>query len=208
MAADYHLTRIGIEHNGMLIDCGANVGELGIWARQEYLEYIPFEPEPLDATCCELNNQGVSTRRYALWSETKALPFYSVPDTADSSLIFMGGTPQTMTVEAVTLDSVIDIAHLSEVPGTVILKVEAEGAEPEVLQGARETLACVDYVTVDCGQERGVQKAHTLVEVANIMADHGFRLRELQVHWMTALFDRAIPKKRRQVCRPPAMQEV
>ena len=193
LAADYHLSSIEIKPSGVLIDCGANIGELGIWARKNCLEYIPFEPEPLEAKCSDLNNDGTHTRCHPLWNENTILPFYSAPEAADSSLIFMGGTPQRATVEAITLDSATNISYLSRISGTVILKIDAEGGEPEVLQGARDTLAYVDYVVVDCGHERGVEKAHTFVEVFSLLNDHAFRLQGLQLPRVTALFARAVP---------------
>ena len=198
LAADYHLTSVGIRPNGLLIDCGANVGELGLWAREQGLEYIPFEPEPMEAACCDLNNRGSFTRRYALWKEITTLPFYSKPETADSSLFFMGGEPQTSKVEAMTLDAAIDITNLSQLPGTVVLKVEAEGAEPEVLRGASKTLAHVDYVTVDCGHERGVERAHTFVEVTDELYERGFRLQHMHTRRLTAMFRRLMPRERRR----------
>ncbi len=197
LAGDYHLTQIEAGPSGLLIDCGANIGELGVWAREQRLEYVPFEPEPLEAACCDLNNPGTRTRRYALWSEAANLPFYSMPETADSSLIFSGGTPRTSTVKAVTLDSTIDGSHLRQVPGAVILKVEAEGAEPEVLKGASNTLTHVDYVSVDCGPERGTAKAHTLVEVANFLADCSFKLLQVHPRRTTSLFGKTVSTDRK-----------
>ena len=198
LAADYHLTSVDIKRNGLLIDCGANVGELGLWAKEQGLEYIPFEPEPIEAICCDLNNRDSSTRRYALWKETTTLPFYSMPDSADSSVFFMGGKPQTTTVQAITLDCAMDFTYLAQVHGTVVLKIEAEGAEPEALIGAKDTLTYVDYVTVDCGSERGVEKAHTLVEVANILIDHGFRPLRFHIRRVTSIFGRNSPVGGRQ----------
>ena len=194
LAADYHLSSIEVRPNGVLIDCGANIGELGIWAKEQCLEYIPFEPESLEATCSDLNNTEICTQRYALWNETTTLSFYSMPEEASSSVFFTGEHHRLSTVEAVTLDSAIDTEYLAQVPGTIVLKVEAEGAEPEVLIGAKDTLAYVDYVTVDCGFERGVQRAHTFVAVFNILIDHGFQLQHMQPRRVTALFGRVTPK--------------
>ena len=202
LASDYNLTLVGNLRNGLLIDCGANVGELGLWATENGMAYIPFEPEPLEAFCCDLNNRGTRTRRYALWKESAELPFYSKPESADSSMIFMGNVDRTSTVQAVTLDSMLDFAYLAQVPGTIVLKVEAEGAEPEVLEGARDTLAYVDYVSVDCGPERGTEKAHTFEEVANFLIDCGFRPSKLNARRVTVLFRRVIPVKWRQDAIP------
>ena len=43
-----------------------------------------------------------------------------------------------------------------------LLKVEAEGAEPEVLQGLKKNLSRVEFITVDCGFERGLNQKSTI----------------------------------------------
>ena len=190
LAEMYCLNGLNLLPSGVFIDCGANIGELGIWAQSVDLTYIPFEPEPLEAFRCDLNNFGGSpeTRRRALWKETTRLPFYSKPDSADSSLIAPGEDWRRIEVEAVTLDSALDLTQLAGSLGTVTLKVEAEGAEPEVLEGAVETLALVDWVPIDCGPERGEQRAHTFVETNTFMQDHGFRLCRARFDRVTALY--------------------
>jgi len=45
LAKDYHLHKLGGLSGGLFIDCGANVGELGMWARAQNMDYLAFEPE-------------------------------------------------------------------------------------------------------------------------------------------------------------------
>lgn len=186
LAREYHLDRIDVVPGGVFIDCGANIGELGIWARERGLDYIAFEPEGLEAHCCDLNNFDghAETRREALWKETAMIPLYSKPESGDSSLIDMGDAIRNR-IQAMALD---DAVNLSDIPGTVILKIEAEGAEPEVLEGAASTLASIDWVTIDCGHERGISKAHTFVETNVLMQDLGFRLHLAHFKRITALY--------------------
>ena len=40
LAREYHLDQIDIVPDGVFIDCGANIGELGLWARGQGLAYI------------------------------------------------------------------------------------------------------------------------------------------------------------------------
>ena len=128
LARAYCLDELSVTPGGIFIDCGANVGEMGFWARARGLEYVAFEPELPEAICCDLNNFGGSpqTRRSALWKEATKLPLYSKPESASSSLIEVGGETRQVEVSAVTLDSAIDLSQLSEDSGTIIFKVEAE----------------------------------------------------------------------------------
>jgi FkbM family methyltransferase len=108
VARQYGLHTLDIRPGGVFVDCGANVGELGLWARQRGLAYVAFEPEELEARCCDLNNfEGrPETRRKALWHEAAVLQFHSKPDTADSSVFEIDAAAPPRDVEAVRLDTV------------------------------------------------------------------------------------------------------
>jgi FkbM family methyltransferase len=175
LAGEYGLGQLEALAGGILIDCGANVGELGVWAGDRGMRYLAFEPEELEARCCDLNNFAGErrTRREALWHTDTTLEFYTQPETADGSLIPGAGAAAVRRVPARRLDSVLTVSDLGT--GPVILKVEAEGAEPEVLQGAAGLLPAVDFVTVDCGPERGPERKDTFVETNTLLADAGFR---------------------------------
>ena len=187
LVQDYHLDHVPAGPGGLLIDCGANVGELGLWARTKGMDYVAFEPEALEARCIDLNvyDGEPKTIRKALWNRNTTLEFFSKPETADGSVIDPGGTEARFAVDAVRLDTVMDLADR---PGPVILKVEAEGAEPEILEGAESLLSAIDFVTVDCGPERGHEEAHTLVETNNLLLDAGFRIRQFGARRMTGLY--------------------
>ena len=193
LADSYYLSSLEIEPPGLLIDCGANIGELGIWAACRGLQYLAFEPEPLEGMCAEANTELPIDRR-ALWNKTSRLTFYSKPASADSSLIDPGGADRTFKIEAVRLDEVVNAELLKHIRGVVILKVEAEGGEPEVLEGATDILPFVDYVTVDCGPERGILHESTYEQVSRILADQNFTILRINHEQSRALFKRG--------CRP------
>lgn len=187
LAKQYNLDQISTAPGDILLDCGANIGELGVWARTHKLRYIAFEPEDLEARCVDLNAFGGEnkTARLALWSEEAVLNFFSKPTTADSSVIEMDGFDNVRRVQAKRLDAIVtDLPQSAK----IILKIEAEGAEPEVLAGAQNLLAQVDYVAIDCGFERGKEKAHTFVETNTLLVDNGFRVEKVNFKRMTMLY--------------------
>lgn len=194
LASDYSLHRLGQLSGGLFVDCGANVGELGLWARKSGMKYIAFEPEDLEATCCDLNNfsadipdaAGRKTNRLALWHTSTTLEFYSKPASADSSLIPIAEFVTVKKIKAVRLDEILTEADLKNRPA--VFKVEAEGAEPEVLRGAGEMLKSFDYVAVDCGPERGVEKRHTFIETHEILIGAGFMPVAANFHRVTILW--------------------
>lgn len=191
LAADYSLDLIADLRDGTFIDCGANVGELGFWARRRGFRYIPFEPETLEARCVDLNHFDGAAQciRKALWKEETVLKFYNRADSADSSVLEGAGQEPAVTIDATTLDAAVDLGNVT---GPVIFKLEAEGAEPEVLEGAAKSLGRIDWVAVDCGFERGPERAHTFVETNTCLQDHGFRLVAAKFRRVTALYKRVV----------------
>ena len=69
-----------------------------------------------------------------------------------------------------------------------LLKLEAEGAEPEVLQGALGLLSLVDYISADLGPERGKAEISTLEEVSNLLEEQGFERLRVEGERVIALF--------------------
>jgi FkbM family methyltransferase len=186
LANEYSLDELDIQDNGVLIECGANIGELSIWAKENSLKYIGFEPEEQESNCVKLNAENDSLMfRQALWNEKKTLTIYSLPNSGDSSVFDMGGATSKFEIDAVRLDEAVDLSNYT---GTVILKVEAEGAEPEVLEGATGLFDQIDFITVDCGPERGVNQNYTFVEINNILVNNGFKLCRAKFERVTMLY--------------------
>ena len=175
LARSYRLDLVPISTGDKIIDCGANIGEIGVWAKQFEADYHPFEPEEKEADCCDANNFSgePKTIRKALWFEETELKFFSKPGTADSSVIETNDFEGVKTIRATTLANYIN--NLDN-PSVRLLKVEAEGAEPEVLQGAEGVFQHIDYVAVDCGYERGKEKEPTFTESNEVLRRHNFEV--------------------------------
>ncbi|MBL4629362.1 MAG: FkbM family methyltransferase [Roseicyclus sp.] len=187
LAEDYGVATIENTQGGVFIDCGANVGELGIWAVRNGLQYHAFEPEVLEADCIDINvfDGAPKTQRKALWNKAETLTFYSAPDTADSSAFKIKNAVSSRQIEAIRLDDAgIELSKT----GPNILKLEAEGAEPEILDGATATLPKLHYIAVDCGYERGVEQRHTFIDVCDRLLPLGFRPVQAELHRITILF--------------------
>lgn len=187
LAREYGVAEITDTQGGVFIDCGANVGELGFWATRSGMTYHAFEPEALEADCVDLNLFGgqTKTRRQALWNKAETLTFYTAPDNADSSLFQARQAKGSVQVQAIPLDDAgIDLSGT----GPNILKLEAEGAEPEILDGAIKTLPKLHYVAVDCGYERGLEKRHTFIDVCDRLLPMGFIPVEADLRRVTVLF--------------------
>ena len=108
-----------------------------------------------------------------VWNtENKNIDFYLSDDFGDSSIIPINEFSKKISIQTTTLDQII-----SKI-GTKIklLKIEAEGAEPEILQGLSKQLNMVEYISIDCGFERGKNQTSTISECSNYLIQKNFEM--------------------------------
>lgn len=182
LARKYFVDRIAFEAGDVVLDCGANVGEIGRYlaATAEGVRYVAVEPSAREAAACDANNfDGASkTLRFAMWKAEAELPLYDGNDTADSSLIAPATFSGSNTVAATTIARIADDHALERIK---LLKIDGEGAEPEILEGAAGVLDRVTYCAIDCGPERGAGEQHVIPEVCNFMLARGFEVRDVNL---------------------------
>ena len=141
LVADYMIDKIDFNKGDLVVDCGANVGDLKLWFDFNNLkiQYIGIEPGDAEFSCLKQNITDSKLLNIALWNEDGELDFYVNFEKADSSLIQIGEFESVRRVKACRLDT------LEQTKGPIrLLKVEAEGAEPEVLEGAEGCLDRID----------------------------------------------------------------
>ena len=69
-----------------------------------------------------------------------------------------------------------------------LLKLEAEGAEPEALAGCEKLLKNIEYISADLGFERGANEESTIEDVTNFLLSRNFRLVKFELPRVVALF--------------------
>jgi FkbM family methyltransferase len=126
METKYFLKEISFREGDVVVDCGANVGEVGVALQKRGVRYFGFEPDPLAASACRLNNPAGTVIESGLWKSDGTVNFYMQPGTADSSIIEPGEYEQQMTIKVTRLDS---FCQKNEIERVKLLKVEAEGAD-------------------------------------------------------------------------------
>ena len=87
-------------------------------------------------------------------------------------------------IETTTLDKEIDKIQQR----IKLIKLEAEGFEPEILQGLKKYLNYVEYITIDCGFERGVKQESTIAECANYLIKNNFKMIDFSLPRVVTLF--------------------
>ncbi len=171
LGEDYFLPEISFRPGDLIIDCGANVGDLKLWfdINDIDVKYIGFEPSPAEFKCLEKNVAPSVVHNAGLLDKSDHIDLFVSSKGADSSFIKPPVYSSVIKIPTRRLDDVIN-------SNVRLLKLEAEGAEPEVLIGATQLFAKIDYVSADLGFERGLNQDSTLVEVTNILIQHNFEL--------------------------------
>jgi len=171
----YGMVNLNYDRNlDTVIDVGANVGEFTQGAINNNAKIIfAYEPDPLAFYCLQRNidkKSNVKIFELAVSNSNSIEDFYSASQTADSSLIEPANYNEIIKVKSVTLDSQIEIY-----PEIIdLIKIEAEGFEPEIIEGAVETLKRTRYVVVDVGPERYGEK--TDKAVSKLLSEQGFKV--------------------------------
>jgi FkbM family methyltransferase len=181
LAKSYALDQIEFGNDDIIIDCGANYGDLNIYFDSLGVSplYYGIEPSPLDFECLHKNWSNDSRKElcnYALADESGMIDFYIDTASASSSIIRPPNAQTMVKVQSITLDSFIRDHKLAGKKIT-LLKLEAEGAEPEICRGASQTLSYIKYIAADLGPERGLDEACTAPEVINTLLSNGFRVK-------------------------------
>ena len=139
-----------------VFDIGANIGLLSIiFGRKVKLggQVFAFEPSPGPLACLRqniaLNNSGavVHAQPYAVSSQDGKLDFFTNEDSLDTQHCATrppGAHVQKIIVDVVSVDS---FCRKHRVTPTV-MKIDVEGYEPLVLEGARELISQATEITV------------------------------------------------------------
>jgi len=125
-----------VEQGDTVIDVGAYIGEFSRHAATRAGRVIAAEPAPDTLPCLARNLQQYANTELVtapLWKASEHKAFAHATDGTEHSLVGVddGETVETPTVATTTLADVIKRRNLS----VDFLKVDAEGAEPEVLAG-------------------------------------------------------------------------
>ena len=169
---DYLIKNIEFKDDDVVIDIGANNGDFYLCFDKK-IKYYAYEPSPIVFSNLEHNiknqnlyNLGVSN------SEDSEIDFYLSDEYGDSSILPINNYIKKISIETTTLDKEIDKIQQR----IKLIKLEAEGFEPEILQGLKKNLNSVEYITIDCGFERGVKQESTIAECSNYLIKNNFKM--------------------------------
>lgn len=204
-------------HDGMVfVDVGANQGEFTLFAakRLHHGRVLAFEPnrEIHRRLMRNLEANGfrnVTVRRLGLWSEPTRRPLYDQQARfADGSVheglatVFPNPSRSSRVdeIECTTLDAVVAEEGIERVD---VIKIDVEGAELGVLQGARKTLER-DRPTllIEADRERA-EAAGTGLDALRVFLEERYRIEVIQPGGRTRpLGDRPLGDHQDLLCLP------
>ena len=176
MEVKYHLKEVSGEAP-TCVEVGANIGEFSLAFKRLFPDgrLYSFEPDPVAFKClCEnlLHQDGCMLFEKAISKDVTDATFYLASDGADSSLIPPEKFESELRVNTWSLDYVLEAMKLCKID---LLKIEAEGYEPEILIGGQLMLQMTDLVVIDCGPERFGES--TLDQCMTLLKDANFDCR-------------------------------
>lgn len=169
------LNEILIDENDTVIDVGSNIGEFSIGIANKVKQVYAFDPDPSIINSFNSNIETISNIKhipFALSDKSELLKFYLKGNTADSSMI-ENGSDDIISVSSKRFDTIQEMIELDRIK---LFKCDAEGAEPEVLRGIGDIFNKIEYISIDCGFERGITQDSTREDVIKILHKNNFRI--------------------------------
>ena len=162
-------TCIPVAKGDLVVNFGANIGELVLTLAERGCRVVAIEPDPTTLQCLRHNVGAMADIvPTGLWNADREITFYQKPNSADTSAV--NETAWPMVVAARRLDTV-----MAGYDGRIkIIVGDAEGAEPEVLEGATETLKRTAFLSIAVGPERKGEM--TYEPCRTIVEQNGFEI--------------------------------
>lgn len=187
LSKSYCLENIQFNKSDIIIDCGTNYADLfiGLSDKINEVNYITFEPSPREFSCIKKNVPNAKNYNFALSNKIGKVPLYISSATGDSSLIEPRVFTDIIIINVTTLDQFF---LENSIKKCKLIKIEAEGLEPEILEGAQNSLSKCEYVALDGGRERGVNSDLTLHTCNNLLIKSGFEMVDINGKVYRALY--------------------
>lgn len=181
LANSYCIDTIEFNKDDVVMDCGANSADLYLYFSDYYpfIKYESFEPSPREFECVQKNALNGVNNNVGLHNKAGKFKFYLSSIGADSSFIKPKSSyTDIIEVNSITLEDYVARRNLKTIK---LLKLEAEGLEPEILEGSLNCLSKIQYIAIDGGAERGIRAETTIEFASNFLITNGFEMVSMAV---------------------------
>jgi FkbM family methyltransferase len=166
---------VEVEDGDTVVDVGAFIGEFAMFAGGVGSRVVAVEPDERNAAALRHNLEDVTDGQVvnkAVWRETGERSFQVATDPSESSILEVDTDDVTdvVSLETVRIDELARDVGLDRID---YLKLEAEGAEPEALEGIGDL--DVPKLAVECAPERDGESP--VGAVTRWLEDRGYAVR-------------------------------
>ena len=156
-----------------IIDVGGNIGEFALSCAKEFpnSRIFVFEPDPIVFECLQRNIEDAKLQarvipiQTALSSSNSPQDFYIATESADSSLVRPEKHFRSIRVVTRRLE---DFLQDEKIRTIGLLKMDAEGFEPEVLMGMGKMIVQCKAFAIDVSPERnGLDTEEEVIDLLN-----------------------------------------
>lgn len=165
---------VEVENGDVVVDVGAYVGGFTIFAASKARHVIAIEPSSVLYDALRYNTErfdNVSILEKAAWKGKERLEL-QCSLSPDENSIFQpdrGASGVKIEVEADTVSNLVKDSGFERID---FLKLEAEGAEPEILEGALADSLVPRKIAVDVNPEREDRAVDNVI--INLLEEHDF----------------------------------
>lgn len=166
---------VTVEPGDTVVDVGAFIGRFAKYAAVDGERVIALEPHPETAACLSKNvnpSTSVTILTVAAGNETKPMTMELSNDPTEHSVLSVDAEPtnERLSVQMVTIER---LAALQDIDTIDFLKIDAEGFEPEVIDGIGDLP--VRKIAVACTPERDGKP--TVTAVCGRLEERGYETR-------------------------------
>ena len=168
VANRYGLHMIDFSPGDLALDVGANYGDVSDYLLGKGLNVVAMEPNPSEAELLKVNFTNLLVLQCAASNRRGEGAFFLGERGGDSSLLRHPNTTSEIKVREERIDELFADMDIK------LIKIDAEGFEPEVLSGCKGIMSRVEYFAIESGPERGLHQETTVDEVRNFLSEHAF----------------------------------
>lgn len=167
---------VEVEHGDSVIDIGSFIGEFSLSVHSTCNNIISFEPDSNNIVCLEQNTSNIpniTSQKVLLWHSNESKMFFESEDGTESGIFDpdLGGVKHISSQTAQRLDNIIK-------EPVDFAKVEAEGAELEVIAGFGDLQ--IEKIAVDCSEPRGTNLGTPDPLIRELLEARGYDVRSKQ----------------------------
>jgi FkbM family methyltransferase len=164
-----------LEKGDIVFDVGAYIGITSIVAAERAKMVYAIEPSPRARQCLEYNTRhydNIEVLPFAAWNKSEKIELeYGLKSSEDSVITpDDGGNNQSVTVQAHSIATIAETVNVDQID---FVKIEAEGVEPEIVDGMKN----IDIKKVSSTGNAERYEDTTYQEVSNKLTSQGYTVR-------------------------------